>query len=96
MQKMNLEKTSPRLLGVAFLLQAVVSLISGLILFTPLIEPGSITGTMTNISNNSFQMRASIAGEMITSIGIVLLGTMLYVSLRDLEMSGNLAAFPDK
>jgi hypothetical protein len=32
---------------------------------------------MTNISNNAVQMRASIVVEMITAIGIVMLGSLL-------------------
>jgi hypothetical protein len=37
---------------------------------------------MTNISNNAVQMRASIVVEMITAIGIVMLGSLLFVTLK--------------
>ena len=57
---MNLDKNTPRFLGAAFLLQAVASLVSGLFLLQPLIVPGNIIDSMTNISNNAMQMRASI------------------------------------
>jgi len=79
---MNLNKNTPRLLGGAFLLQAVASMVSGLILLTPLIVEDNIIETMTNISNNALQMRASIVGEMITAIGIVMLGVLLYITLK--------------
>jgi len=40
---MNSDKNTPRLLGAAFLLQAVASLVSGLILLQPLIvHPWSV------------------------------------------------------
>jgi hypothetical protein len=80
--KMNLDKNTPRFLGAAFLLQAVASIISTLIL-TPLIVPGNIIDSMTNIANNTLQMRASIVGEMIAVIGIVMLGSLLFVTLKN-------------
>jgi hypothetical protein len=44
---------------------------------------------MTNIANNPLQMRASILVEMITAIGIVMLGALLYVTLK--KQNGNIA-----
>ena len=88
---MNSHKNTPRLLGAAFLLQAVASLVSTFIL-TPLIVPGNIIDSMTNISNNALQMRASIVGEMITTIGIVMLGALLFVTLKKQNMKIALVA----
>ncbi len=76
------DKNTPRLLGAAFLLQAVASAVAGLILLEPLIVPGNIIASMTNIANNTLQMRASIVLHMITAIGIVLLGALLFVVLK--------------
>jgi hypothetical protein len=86
---MNTDKNTPRLLGAAFLLQAVASLVSGLILLQPLIVSGNITESMTNIANNALQMRASIVVEMITAIGIVMLGSLLFVTLK--KQNGKIA-----
>ena len=80
--ELNSDKNSSRLLGAAFLLQAVASLISTLML-TPLIVPGNIIESMTNISNNALQMRVSIVGEVIAVIGIVILGGLLYATLKN-------------
>ncbi len=85
---MNSNKNNLRLLGTAFLLQAVASLVSTFIL-TPLIVPGNIIDSMTNISNNALQMRASIVGEMIAVIGIVMLGALLFVTLK--KQNGKIA-----
>ena len=85
---MNSDKNTPRLLGAAFLLQAVASIVSTLIL-TPLIVPGNMIDSMTNISNNTLQMRASIVGEMIAVIGIVMLGALLFVTLK--KQNGKIA-----
>jgi hypothetical protein len=76
------DKNTPRLLGAAFLLQAIASLVSTFLL-TPLIVPGNITASMTNIANNVLQMRASILGEMVAVMGIVMLGSLLYVTLKE-------------
>ena len=83
---MNLDKNTPRFLGAAFLLQAVASLVGGLFLLQSLIVPGNIIDSMTNISNNTMQMRASIVVEMITAIGIVILGVLLYITLKKVSM----------
>jgi hypothetical protein len=79
---MNSDKSTARFLGAAFLLQAVASAVGGLVLLQPLIVPGNITQSMTNISNNALQMRASIVVEMVTAIGIVMLGTLLFAILK--------------
>ena len=75
-------RSTPKLLGAAFLLHAVASLISGLILLRPLIVPSNIVDSMTRIASNASQMQASIVGEMITAIGIVMLGSLLYTTLK--------------
>ena len=69
--KMNSVNKTSRVLGVAFLLQAVTSLISGLILRLVLTVPGNISETMANIANNSWLMRANILGEVLTALGII-------------------------
>ncbi|NIN34324.1 MAG: DUF4386 family protein, partial [Gammaproteobacteria bacterium] len=78
----NSDKNTPRLLGAAFLLQAVAALVWSAFLLQPLIVSGNITDTMTNIANNALQMRASIVVTMITAIGIVMLGALLFVTLK--------------
>ena len=87
---MNSDKNTPRLLGAAFLLQAVASLVSGLISpASSLIVSDNIIETMTNIANNALQMRASIVLDMITAIGIVMLGSLLFVTLK--KQNGKIA-----
>lgn len=79
---MNPDRSTARFLGAAFLLQAVASAVGGLMLFEPLIVSGDISATMTNVSNNAPQMRASIVVEMVTAIGIVMLGSLLFAILK--------------
>jgi len=79
---MNSDKNTLKLLGVAFLIQAIGSFVSGAILLEPLMVQGNIIDTMINMSNNAFQVRVSIVGEMITAFGVVMLGSLLYIVLK--------------
>jgi hypothetical protein len=79
---MNTINNTSKVLGAAFLLQAVSSLVSNAFLMDPLIVPGNIIGTMTNIANNAMQVRAGILGDMVTALGIIFLGAILFVILR--------------
>jgi hypothetical protein len=78
---MNSDKNTPRFLGAAFLLQAVASAVWTYLL-SSLIVTGDISASMTNIANNALQMRASIVFTMITGVGIVMLGVLMYVILK--------------
>jgi hypothetical protein len=79
---LNTVNNTSKVLGAAFLLQAVTSLTSGLILKQALTVPGNISETMIKIANNTWLMRANILGEMITAVGIIFLGAVLFVVLR--------------
>jgi len=80
-KKMNSDKNTVRLLGAAFLLQAVAAAVWTYLL-SSLIVTGDISASMTNIANNALQMRASIVVAMITAIGIVMIGVLMYVILK--------------
>jgi hypothetical protein len=77
----NTNLNTPRILGAAFLLQAVASGI-GVALLDSLIVPGSIVESMINIANNPLQMRASIVAQMITALGVAMLGVLMYLVLK--------------
>lgn len=84
----HLEPTSRplRLLGAAFLLQAIGSAVSGLLLAPVDLlansAPDDMAAAMADIAANEWQLRASILGEMVTAGGIIALGVMLYTVLR--------------
>jgi hypothetical protein len=71
-----------RVLGVAFLLQFITSVTSGLLVQPALIVPDNIQETMLNIANNPELMRANILLDMFTALGVIFLGAMLFISLR--------------
>jgi hypothetical protein len=79
---MNSVKNGSRILGIAFLLQFVSSVISGLVLKDALIAPGDIVETMANIADKPWLMKTFILTDMVTSVGVIFLGVMLYVTLK--------------
>jgi hypothetical protein len=78
---MNTSKNTIRLLGAAFLIVFVASMLSGSLL-SAAIGSGSIADNLVSISNNLTLMRISILVELVTSIGIVVLAALLYLVLH--------------
>ncbi|MBN1658260.1 MAG: DUF4386 domain-containing protein [Anaerolineae bacterium] len=81
-----------RILGVAFLLQFVTSFSSGVFVQPLWLVPGDIGATMLNIAENVALMRANILLDMLTALGIIFLGAMLFVSLRKVNEKAALVA----
>ncbi|MFN2199538.1 MAG: DUF4386 domain-containing protein [Anaerolineales bacterium] len=71
-----------RILGVAFLLQFITSILSGVVLRPALIVPDNIAASMQNIANQPGLMRLTILVDMLTALGIIFLGAMLFLTLR--------------
>ncbi len=69
-------------LGLAFLLQACAPLISGAILFDPMIDKSDIAGTMLKIAANPLNAQLSIFLDIVTVMGVVWLGVLLYTLLN--------------
>jgi len=80
---MNKKNLNTKLLGSAFLFQAIASAIGMLLLKDPLIVSGDIIATMTNISNNQVQMGLSNVVIVFTALGVACLGTLMYTILKD-------------
>jgi hypothetical protein len=79
---MSSERKHGRVLGVAFLLQAMTSLAGGILLEFLLLVPGNIEATMTRIAEHPALMRADILDEMVTACGVIWLGALLFSKLR--------------
>jgi hypothetical protein len=71
----------PRLLGAAFLVVIVTSLISGIFLATAT-GSGSISDMLINISNHITLMHIGVLGGLLNSVGIVFLAVLLYAVLK--------------
>jgi hypothetical protein len=79
---MTANKNLAKALGIAFLFQFITSVSSGVFLKPVLIVPGSISQTMINIANDPQLMSAIVLLDMLTAMGVVFLGVMLFVTLR--------------
>ncbi len=79
---MNTVNKAPRILGVAFLLQFVTSILSGTLLRQIWFVPGDINASMIKIASNAALLRANVIVDMLTALGVIFLGSMLFVTLR--------------
>jgi hypothetical protein len=79
---MNTKNNTSRILGAAFLLQFITSVGSGLLIQPAWLVPGNIHETMLKIADNPGLMRTNIVVDMLTAMGVIFLGAMLYVALR--------------
>jgi len=79
---MNSVKKTSIVLGIAFLLQFITSIVNGMVLRPALIITGNIIESMTNIANNVWLMKAYILVDMITALGVVFLGAILFIVLK--------------
>jgi len=70
----------PRLLGVAFLVVVVTSLIGGL--FDTAAGSGNISNVLVSVAGHVTLARVSILGGVANSVGIIILAVLLYVVLR--------------
>ncbi|HKJ28272.1 MAG TPA: DUF4386 domain-containing protein [Anaerolineales bacterium] len=69
-------------LGLAFIVQFVTSFGNGVFIGNTLFVDGDIVATMQNIGQNLGLMRANIFIDLLTSLGVIFLGGMLYLALR--------------
>ena len=69
-----------RYLGAAFVFQFATSLAAGMLSLS--ILTGSITEVLPNISSSLGQMQTTIVLELLTSVGIIVMTSLLYVVLR--------------
>jgi len=73
---LNSDNYIPRLLGAAFFIVAVTSILGGTLL-SSIIGSVSISDGLVNISNQTMLMRISILIELLTCVGIVVLAVLL-------------------
>ncbi len=77
----TVNKTS-RILGLAFLLQFITSFTSSAILKQAWFVQGNMSETMLKIANNPTLIRTTILLDMLTSLGVIFLGAILFITLR--------------
>lgn len=90
---MNAPQPASRILGFAFLLQFLTSLAGGLILKMGLVVPGDTAATLLRIAARPWLLRVNILDEMVTAVGVIWLGVLLYAALRAQGRVAALTAF---
>jgi hypothetical protein len=81
-----------RLLGFAFLFQALTSLISGTVFSKPLLAEDGIVN-LVSIADNLLLLKLNIIGQTITAMGIIFLAAVLFSMLKSQNKKIALAAF---
>jgi len=84
---MNTDKNTARLLGLMFVIVAVLAFLSGLPLsqlnYSMTGPPANISETMIAFSGNSTMVQISIVGFLLEAVAIVLLTVLLYTTLKN-------------
>lgn len=75
-------KKTSRVLGIAFLLQFVTSF-SVIWIKSAWLILGDIQATMRKIAENPGLLQANVLMDMLTALGVIFLGAVLYITLRD-------------
>jgi hypothetical protein len=81
-----------KILGFAFLFQALTSLISGTVFSKPLVAEDGIVN-LVSIANNPLLLKLNILGQTITAMGIVFLAAVLFSMLKSQNKKLALTAF---
>ena len=71
-----------RILGVAFLLQFITSVSSGSVIRNLWLVPDDISATMLKIAETPVVLRINILVDMLTALGVIFLGAVLFATLR--------------
>ena len=71
-----------RILGAAFLLQFITSVSSGSLIRPLWLVPDDISATMLKIAENPNLLRVNILVDMLTALGVIFLGAILFITLR--------------
>ena len=80
---MNTTDKVSRVLGLAFLLQFITSVSSGSFIRPLWLVPDDIRATMLKIAENPAVLRINILVDMLTALGVIFLGAMLFLTLRE-------------
>jgi len=79
---MNTTNKVSRVLGAAFLLQFITSVSSGSIIRPLWLVADDIRATMLKIAENPVLLRINILVDMLTALGVIFLGAVLFATLR--------------
>lgn len=79
-------------LGFAFLFQGITSLVSNAVIVGPVIKKFSEAGSVDILIANSQRISSGLLLDCLTAVGIILLGSLLYLSTKSISKSRSLVA----
>lgn len=79
---MNSVNKTSRVLGVAFLFQFVTSFTSAVFLRATWFVTGNMSETLVRIARTPSMLRVNILFDMLTALGVIFLGVVLFVTVR--------------
>ena len=79
---MNTVNKTSRILGLAFLLQFITSFASAMFLRATWYVTDNMSETLVKIANNPLMLRVNILFDMLTALGVIFLGAMLFITVR--------------
>ena len=82
---MNASSRLSRVLGIAFLLQFVTSLVSGTVLKPAWYVAGDMAANLVRIAERPLALRGFVLLDVVTALGVAFLGAMLYLVLRRVD-----------
>ncbi|MBN1230806.1 MAG: DUF4386 domain-containing protein [Anaerolineales bacterium] len=77
------KQISYKVLGIAFIFQFFTSLISGAVIQSSWLVDGNIAQTLQNIQQNPAILSSNILLDMFTALGVIFLGVLLYLHLKE-------------
>lgn len=79
---MNTASKTLRVLGVAFLFQFITSFTSGVLLRPLWFVDGDVAKSLLNIAESPWLLRVCMLLDMLTALGVIFLGAILFTTLR--------------
>lgn len=79
---MTTKNNKTKVLGIAFLVQFITSFSSGVFIKPLWFVPENISETMLKIAEKPWLLQANILVDMLTALGIIFLGAILFVTLK--------------
>lgn len=89
---MNQKKTT-RILGIAFILQFITSFLNGAFIKPLWFVPDHMEQTLIKIAENSGIFRLAIFLDVLTGLGVIFLGAILFVTLKSINKYLSTTAF---
>lgn len=88
-----IQKKTTRILGIAFVLQFITSFSNGIFIKPLWLVPDNMEQTLIKIAENSGIFRLAIFLDVLTGLGVIFLGAVLFITLKSINKYLSATAF---